>query len=1033
MINWFIKNPVAANLLMVGIVIMGLFSLRTIPLEVFPSFELDYININTSFPGANPSSVEDAVTVRIEEAIYDLEDIKKLFSRSSENFSSVTVEVQSGADTRELMNDIKSRVDAIAAFPADVERPSISIAQRKREVISVVIAGQLEEQTLRNTAEQIRDQMLSISGISTIDYDDVKNYEINIEIEPNTLESLNLSLSDVASAINANSVDLSAGNIKTEDGDILIRSYSQAYSAAEFGNIPVITTNNNGVVLLKDIAQINDGFGQEALVTLYNNTPAVVLDVYRTGDQSAIDVAAKVRDFIQAKQDTLPEGLSLEYWRDRSKVVQGRLNTLLKSAWQGGLLVIILLTLFLRPSVALWVFLGIPIAFTGVFILMPLMGVTLNVVSMFAFIVVLGIVVDDAIVTGENIYRHQRMGKDPLRASIDGTHEVAVPVTFGILTTVAAFAPMLFLEGARGAIFMQIPLIVIPVLLLSLVESKFILPSHMLHVKPYDDNQNPNKLIQIQRRIAEGLEKAIIEIYQPILHKCLRNKTITIVSAVMIMSVTFTYFGSGWMRFVFFPRIESEVVTASLTMPKTNGFQTTNKNIEFIVNEAQKLQAKYRDEETGESVIKHILSKSGGSSQNTGYVRFEVQSPEERIIDIQVKDIVSEWRKNIGSVPGAERLSFRAEIGRSGEPFDVQLKGQNLQDMEKVGDVIREQLQTYPGIFDIQDSLSGGKDEFEINLKPEAYNLGISLNNIARQVRNAFFGTEAQRIQRGRDEVKVMVRYNLDDRSSLNDLYNLPIRLPNGAMVKLSEVATITSGSSPSALYRVDRFRTLNITADANKETVNIEAIKRELAETLNNVLANYPGITYELEGEAKEQAETFGSVQTTSILVLFTIFVLLAIPFRSYWQPLIVMSIIPLGIVGSILGHIIMGKNLSIMSVLGMVALSGVVVNDSLVLVDYINKKRREGMDVMQAVLTAGAARFRPVMLTSLTTFAGLTPLLLEKSTQAQFLIPMAISLGFGILFATLITLVIVPVNYVAFERIGEFFKPSKNTESTL
>lgn len=1019
MINWFLKNPVAANLLMVAIVILGLFSLRSIPLEVFPSFELDIININTSFPGANPSSVESAVTVRIEEAIYDLQGIKRLSSRSSENFSFVTVEVASGTNARELLNDIKSRVDAIITLPTDAERPTVSIAERKREVISVVVAGNIDEKSLREVAERMRDQMLRIDGISTIDYDDIRDYEINIEIDPTTLEALNINLNDVATAINANSIDISAGNIKTNDGDILIRSYSQAYSAEEFGNIPVISTNNDGVVLLKDIANITDGFQQDPLLTLYNNQPAVILDIFRTGQQSAIDVAAKVRDFIEVQQSTLPPNITLSYWRDRSKIVKSRLNTLLKSAWQGGLLVIILLTLFLRPSVAFWVFLGIPIAFTGVFILMPILGVTLNIVSMFAFIVVLGIVVDDAIVTGENIYRHQNMGKSPLQAAMDGTHEVAVPVTFGILTTVAAFTPMLFLEGVRGAIFIQIPLIVIPVLLLSLVESKLILPSHMCHVKPYDKNDKPGRLISLQRKIAAGFENAILTFYQPALEKCLRNKTITLTTALAIMLVIFTYFGSGWMRFIFFPRVESEVVSAYLTMPTTTGFQTTNKNIEEMVKQAQRLQNKYRDPDSGESVITHILSKSGGINQNNGYVRFEVQSPDERVLDIQVKDIVSEWRKSIGTIVGAERLSFRAELGRSGEPLDIQLKGQNLDDMQTIADQVRQQLKTYSGVFDIQDNLSGGKDEFEISLKPQAFNLGISLNNIARQVRHAFFGAEAQRIQRGRNEVKVMVRYQLDYRSSLNDLYNLPIRLPNGATVKLSEVATITSGSSPSALYRVDRFRTLNTTADADKETVDIEAIKRELTGMLNKLLISYPGITYELEGEAKEQAETFGSIKTTTFLVLLAIYILLAIPFRSYLQPLIVMSIIPLGVVGSVIGHIITGNNLSIMSVLGMVALIGVVVNDSLVLVDYINKKRREGMEVMQAVLTAGAARFRPVMLTSLTTFAGLTPLLLEKSTQAQFLIPMAISLGFGILFATLVTLIIVPVNYVVLENI--------------
>jgi len=840
MINWFARNSVAANLLMVGIIIFGLLSLKKIPLEVFPSFELDFITVSTVFPGANPASVEDAVTVRIEEAVYDLEGIKKISSRSAENVSTVTLQIAKGFDPREVLNDIKSRVDSIATFPSDVERPSISIAARKREVINVVVTGELDRKILREQAENIRDKLLQIDGISTIDYDDVKSYEINIEVKPETLEALNLSLNNISQAIRANSLDLSAGNIKTLDGDILVRSYSQAYTGEQFGNIPIITSTNDGIVYLKDIAKINDGFDENHLNNLFNGKPAVILDIFRTGDQSAITVAAKVRNFIDETRPTLPEGMSIDYWRDRSKVVKGRLNTLLSSALYGGILVLLLLTLFLRPSVAFWVFLGIPVCFTGVFILMPYMGVTLNVVSMFAFILVLGIVVDDAIVTGENIYRHQAMGKSPIDASIQGTHEVAVPVTFGILTTVAAFTPMLFLEGARGAIFMQIPLIVIPVLLLSLIESKLILPSHMSHIKPIDPSKDVNGLLKLQRKISTGFENAIIDFYKPILKICLNHKSITLLVTLVITILTFTYVTSGWMRFIFFPRVESEVVTSYLSMAKTTGFRTTDDNINFIADKARQLQVKYTDPETGESVIKHILTQSGGKNQNTGYVRFEVQSPEERVLDVAVKDIVKEWRRSIGSIAGAERLSFRAELGRSGEPFDIQLKGKNLNNMAIVGDQVREQLKQYPGVFDIQDSLSGGKDEFEINLKPQAYNLGVSLSDIARQVRNAFFGSEAQRIQRGRDEVRVMVRYDKNSRSSLNDLYNLPIKLPNGASIKLSEVATLSSGTSPSSLYRVDRFRTLNVTADANKETVDIEAIKSDLRALLLALLEQF-------------------------------------------------------------------------------------------------------------------------------------------------------------------------------------------------
>lgn len=1018
MIEWFTRNPVAANLLMVGILVAGLLSLQTrIPLEVFPSFELDVININTSLRGANPSSVEEGVTIRIEEAIHDLEGIKKLSSRSAENASIVTVEVEKGTDARELLNDIKLRVDAISTLPGEAERPVISIAERVRQVISIVIAGDLDEKELRRLGEFHRDQMLAIDGVSSIEFDSARDFEIGIEIKPETLDALDLTLRDVANAINQSSLDLSAGNIKNEDGEILVRTNAQAYTLAEYAKLPIVTTNNGNTVLLGDIATIDDGFEENQVSNLFNGQPSIVLNVFRTGDQSAIQVADKVKAYLQEATPNLPDGATMSYWRDRSKVVKGRLGTLVKSAWQGGLLVMLLLTLFLRPSVAFWVCLGIPVSFMGAFILMPLAGITLNVVSMFAFILVLGIVVDDAIVTGENIFRHMRQGSDSLTAAIEGTREVSVPVTFGVLTTVVAFTPLLMVEGARGAIFMQIPLIVIPVLLFSLIESKLILPAHLRHVQPMN-GKNLNALSRLQRTIANGFERAILVVYKPILATCLRNKLITLVSAIVITVLTFSTVFFGWLKFIYFPRIESEIVSASLTMPPTTGYQITEKHIQRIVLEAQKLQEKYRDKDTGDSLIQQILASTGTSGRttqpNVGRVSFQVQAPEERVIDKSVRSLVREWRQAIGEIPGAERLSFRAEFGRSGDPIDVQLRSNDLAELESVSDLIKQQLQNYTGLYDIQDNLSGGKDEFEITLKPQAYNLGVTLREIALQTRQAFFGLEAQRIQRGRDEVRVMLRFPREERSSLQDLYALPIQLANGETIALAELATITPGSSPSALYRVDRFRTVNITADADKQTTDLTSIKRDLTQFLDATLVNYPGMRYQMEGEAKEQAESFGSLKVGVLLILLAIYALLAIPFKSYSQPVAVMSIIPIGIVGALLGHMIMGKTLSIMSIMGIVALIGVVINDSLVLVDYINKQRAKGMAAMEAVLTAGTARFRPVILTSLTTFAGLTPLLLEKSTQAQFLIPMAISLGFGILFATLITLVIVPVNYM-------------------
>lgn len=1021
MIRWFAHNPVAANLLMFAILLGGLFSLGTnkIPLEVFPEFELSQVNINTSVRGATPSSVEQGVTVRIEEAIHDLDGIKSLTSRSAEGLSTIQVEVALGYDSKDLLDDIKLRIDGLSSLPDEADRPVISIPARVREVISVVVSGDYDERSLREMAEFHRDNMLGISGISSIDIDNARKFELSITVPPSTLDALNLSLQDISNAINANSLDLSAGNIRSAQGEILVRTSSQAYNKVDYAKIPIITNNSGKAILLGDIATISDGFDENQSRTLFNGNSAKVLDIYRTGDQSAIQVADKVKEYLSAQAPLLPNGVTLDYWRDRSQVVKDRLNTLMTSAWQGGLLVILLLTLFLRPSIAGWVTLGIPVSFMGAILLMPAMGVTLNLISMFAFILALGIVVDDAIVTGENVYRHMRMGKDSLTAAIDGTEEVAVPVTFGILTTIVAFLPLLMVEGARGAIFGQIPAIVIPVLLFSLVESKLVLPSHLRHVSRLNDEPT-NFLGKIQRGISNGFENAIIRFYKPILNACIHNKTVTLVSALVISFLIVSLVSNGWIRFQFFPRIESEVVSASLTMPTPTNFSVTDQHIQTMIKAAQGLQDKYRNEETGESIITDILATSGGRGRSTGSnlgrVSFGVLPPDKRFMDVSVRNLAREWQRAIGPIPGAEQLSFRAEFGRAGEPIEVQLRGQDLEELRLVGDQIKEQLKVYDGLFDIQDNLSGGKDEFQINLKPAAYNLGITLGQIGSQVRQAFFGLETQKIQRGRDEISVMLRFPIENRSSLEDLYSLPIRLSNGNTVALSEVANIESGNSPSSLYRIERYRTLSVTSDADKENTDLEAVKADLIEQLRTLLSAYPSISYELEGEAKEQSESFASVISGLMLVLLAIYALLAIPFKSYGQPLIVMSIIPVGAIGAILGHQITGFNLSIMSVMGMLALTGVVINDSLVLVDYINKQRERGMALMDAVLTAGAQRFRPVMLTSLTTFAGLTPLLLEKSTQAAFLKPMAISLGYGILFATFITLLVIPVNYVVY-----------------
>ncbi len=1020
MIEWFARNPVAANLLMITIVVVGLFSAsRSIPLEVFPSFEVEAVNVSTAYRGATPRSIEDGVTKRIEEAIYNIEGVDEINSRSSEGLSVVTAQVADGYEKREILNDIKLKVDALSTLPGTAEKPVVSLSTINPGVIQVAVVGEVDEKVLRITADRVRDDLLANNNLTLVELIGVPNYEISVEVAPQTLDDFNLSLQDVSEAIQRSSVDISAGNVKTRDGDILVRADGQAYQQQDFAAIPVITALGGDPVLLGEIATINNGFEDQPLITRFNGKPAILIDVARTGKQSSIEIASTVREYIETENRQLNNGVSLDFWDDDSKVLKGRLNTLLSSGLYGGLLVLLILSLFLRPAIAFWVFLGVPVSFMGAFIFMPLVGGTFNMISLFAFITVLGIVVDDAIVTGENIYSKMRDGMEPIKASIIGTKEIAIPVTFGILTTVVAFLPMGDLGANRtGFLAAQIPMVVIPVLLFSLIESKLVLPSHLSHIKPRKEAAKSAWLSRMQMAVSRGFEDSIIRFYKPFLARCLSNRAIAIAALLATSAIVVTWASTGHLKFTFFPRVESEEIQFTLTMPDTTGFETTRAHIKIISDHVHTLQDKYRDPKTGISVIRHTYSTVGSSGStikpSVGVVRAELIGPEERHIDIKASEIAREVRALVGEIPGAEQLSVRAELGRGGEPINVELSGGDPLKMQFIADKVRKQLLRYPEVFDIQDNYSGGKEELNIELKPRAHALGLSLADIANQVRGSIFGFEAQRLQRGREEVRVMVRLPEEHRSSIDDLSRLSILVgPSNEAIPLSDLAVITPVRSPTTLYRLNRKGILNITADVDKELADVPAILSEIRAFLNQETQSDPSISYTFKGEAEEQSESNEGLKSGSLLVLIAIYALLAIPFKSYLQPFIVMSVIPFSLVGAVLGHIITGYDLSVLSIVGMMALLGVVVNDSLVLVDYINKQREKGIEVYQAVLNSGAARFRPVMLTSITTFAGLTPLLLDNSTQSQFLKQMAISLGFGIVFATIITLIIVPINY--------------------
>ncbi|MFL0809824.1 MAG: efflux RND transporter permease subunit [Agarilytica sp.] len=1021
MISWFTKNDVAANLLMTCIIMAGLYSMsKAIPVEIFPSIDPSNINVTVSLRGATPEDSELGIAQHVEQAISDLEGIKQYSSYSYEGGASVDLEVADGYEPREILDDVKGRVDAINTFPNNAERPIIKLTAWNTAVITTTVSGDVSEREIKELAERVREDILAIPGITQVQLSGVRDYEIAVELDQDRLREYNLNLELVSQAISQNSLDLSAGNLKTAGGDILIRSKGQAYRQNEFENIPLITNKDGSILRLGDIARIDDGFEESAVRTRFNGKLAAGIDVYRTGDQSAIDIADKVKAYIAEKQNSLPAGVAIEHWDDRSDVLKKRISTLVSNAITGGVLVFILLSLFLRPMVALWVFVGIPVAFLGAFAMMPLLGITINLVSLFGFIVVLGIVVDDAIVTGENIYTHLGRSESGIDAAIRGTKEVATPVTFGVLTTIAAFVPMAFTGGHRGPIFAQIPAVVIPCLLFSLIESKFVLPAHLKHLK-VEKNKEPKPLQRAQQNFSRWFEGAILRYYQPALRWCLEHKWATVISFFGVLFSIITAISVGHTRYTFFPRIPSETIRISLEMPAGTPFEVTDKHIQRITNAAQKIQDQYSRGE--DSVVENILSSTGdrGGASNKGRVRIELTPPEMRAVKVESQEITRQLRNIIGTIPGAEKLSFMAEIGRSSDPIDIQLRAQSYEDLKIVTKKLKDRLATYPSVFDIHENPASGKQELMIELKPEAYLLGVTRTDVIQQIRQAFFGLEAQRIQRGRDDVRVMVRFPIEERTAMVHLNRMQIRTATGSKVPLQQIVDFVPQVGPSTIVRIDGYRTVSVRADVEKNETNMALLQRDLYKYLDALLVENPNVSYKIGGEGEEESETYSTLIWGTMGTLFVIFCLLAIPFKSYIQPLIVMSVIPFGIIGAMVGHWLMGMNLTIMSILGIVALIGVIVNDSLVLVDYINKTIDRTGDTMEAILKAGAARFRPVMLTSLTTFIGLVPLLFEKETQAQFLIPMAVSLGFGIIFATAITLILVPINFLFLHRARE------------
>jgi len=1032
-IAWFARNHVAANLMMFLLILGGVTALPSIKREIFPEISIKVISVSVDYPGASPAEVEAAICVRIEEELQGLQGVKRIRSTASESSGSVLVELMAGEDVRQRMDAIRSRVDRIESFPENSKPPHVTQTTLRIPVLDVAVAGEVEERELKLLGERVRDELTSLSEISDAELVATRGYEIAIELSERDLQRHGLSFDDVVQAVRRSSVDMPGGVIRTDAGEILLRTKGQAYRGSDFERLPLISRSDGTRLTVGDVARVVDGFEDGELISRFDGHPAVLVQVYRVGQQSALEIAAVVADYVERTDHTLPHGVTLTVTQNDARFLRDRIDTLLGAGKTGFALVLLSLALFLRLRLALWVSLGIPLSFLGAIALMPSLDLSINLITLMAFIIVLGIVVDDAIIVGENAHTEQVRTGDSLLGAIRGAQAIAVPVVFGVLTTVAAFAPMFWIPGPMGMMVRVIPMIVVLCLLFSLFESLFVLPAHLGHGSLVDrEPRNPVSAAwrRIQDQVAEGLRRFIDECYGPILDRAIEWRYLTTAVGVFTLLLTSGLLAGGWVLFHFQPEVEGEATVAYLTMPQGTPHTVTADGVKQLADAARRVEA-----DLGEDLFAHMhttvgqqpykLKQAEGPASfaaawrrggNLGEVQIEVVPADQR--DLTVAEITRRWRIEAGRVLGAEELTYSSSIMTAGSPVLIELSGPELAELRAAADLLKTQLAQFPGVLDIRDSFRGGKQELELTILPSAEALGLTARDLGRQVRQAFYGEEAQRVQRGRDDVPVVVRYPASERRSLSDLENMRIRTADGSAVPFSSVAKVTLDEGFTSIRRVDRKRVVSVIAQIDDTTTNsnevLAALKRD---SLHELQSAFPGVAIGFGGEQREQADFMASLARGWTLALLVIFGMLAVPLRSYSQPLIIMSAIPFGLVGAVSGHILMGYDFSMMSVIGLVALSGVVVNDSLVLVDRVNRFREDGVPTIIALELAGRARFRAIMLTSLTTFVGLAPLLMETSIQSKLLIPMGISLAFGVVFATAISLLIVPAHYMILE----------------
>jgi len=1016
-IRWFAENPIAANLMMILIVVGGFLSMPQLGKEVFPSIPLNMVVVETSYRGAGPVEVEELVTRRIEDAVSSVEGVKEISSFSQQSRSRVQIEGDAGVEIQRLLADVKSAVDSINTLPAESERPLVREMRFTVEVIDVLVVGDVPEQTLKTYSERVRDDLALLPGVSQVQMDAVRANEMSVEISDAQLRRFNLSFDNVVSAIRNSSLNLPAGTIRAASGDIQVQTRGQAYTATDFEELVVRALPDGTIVRIRDVAVVTDGFEEFDLHADVDGVRGTSVEVATGGDRPDLPaVTARVREYVENAQNTLPEGITITTWRDRSEAFEGRMNLLVWNALQGLGLVFIVLMLFLRPILAFWVAAGIGVAFMGAIWLMPPTATTLNMVSMFAYLMILGIVVDDAIISGESIYTSQKAGLKGTAGAIAGAQRVASPVIFAVLSTMVFFAAMLFLPGAGAAFQRPIAMVVLLTLSFSLIESLLILPAHLAHI---GEEKEPRTFVgRFRARFAEGLVTFASTTYKPLLEKSISAKRVTITFFVAVFIVLMAFYQTGGVRKSFFPEINADTLVARATLETGAPFSQTREVSDAINAGLERLEGMgVAVDENGDSVLGRTMRWSW---RNNSVVVLEIEDPSYTVDTCEIADA---WRRAVTDLPPLKE--FRLSCTFSGDSPDISLNvtATDNEQFSTVIELLKERLRAYPGVIDIESSMEATRDEIEIKLKPQAEVLGLTLRSVARQVRQSFYGEEAQRIPRGNEDVRVMVRYPEEARRTVNTLGNMFVRTPSGVEVPFSTVAEAVIVPGYTTIQRIDRRRAATITAKVLEDTSDPAEVVEDI---LNNYApewqANYPDASVDRSGQMQETDEFYAAFRALIITAVMLNLMLMAIAFKSYSQPILIASAIPFGFIGALIGHILLGINMTMFSALGILAVAGIVVNDNLVLVDRINQLYRSGKDLYESVLQAGVDRFRPIILTSITTFVGLAPILMfEHSPQAQFLKPMVVSLAFGVLAATVVTLLFTPALYIVLVRLKQ------------